>query len=286
MLLDSQSTNSGQHQALQHTSSPAFANDDVYAQLDQYRPIDLTQMEEVALLKRVEVKYVMPRTLLPNLLETLRESYSVLAVADQRLNRYRTLYFDTVGFDMYRRHHAGASDRYKVRSRTYVESDRSFLEVKHKTNKKRVTKSRIPTSDVVMDFDQGSATFVQDACPYDVGDIQPRLWNSYQRITLVSKHRKERVTLDIGLHFDWQGRSISLPHIAIAEVKQERFSHSSDFIGLMKQHHIRSGGFSKYCMGASLLYPDLKQNRFKAKHRLVTKLAGTGSMGGELNGLH
>jgi hypothetical protein len=30
----------------------------------------------------------------------------------------------------------------------------------------------------------------------------------------------------------------------------------------MRQHLIRPSGFSKYCVGASLLYPALKHNRF------------------------
>ena len=59
----------------------------------------------------------------------------------------------------------------------------------------------------------------------------------------------------------------------IAEVKQGRASHGAPFIRLMQAYHIRPTGFSKYCIGASLLYPDLKQNHFKQKHRLLAKLA-------------
>ncbi len=40
----------------------------------------------------------------------------------------------------------------------------------------------------------------------------------------------------------------------------------------MHQHCVRSTGFSKYCMGVSLLYPDVKHNNFKAKQRLVARL--------------
>jgi len=113
--------------------------------LDQFKPIHLNEMQRVALLKRVEVKYTLPDMLLPQILNTLNEHYDVVEVLGQRLNRYRTLYFDTDNFALYRRHHMGAADRYKIRSRTYVDSDSSFLEVKHKTNKKRVIKSRIET---------------------------------------------------------------------------------------------------------------------------------------------
>lgn len=246
---------------------------ELLTQLAQYEPIQLTQMQSVALLKRVEVKYVLPSALLPSILQALRPRYFVLKVAGHRLNRYRTLYFDTHDFAMYRRHHAGAANRFKVRSRTYVESGVSFLEIKHKTNKKRVIKSRIQTPDLVTEFDNHYANFVNSTAPYSVDEMQPRLWNSYQRITLVDKGLQERVTLDVGLRFQWHGRSVVLPHVAVAEVKQERLSQGSDFARLMRQHHMRSTGFSKYCIGASLLYPELKQNRFKKKHRLLAKLA-------------
>ena len=248
-------------------------NNELLASLAQYDPIYLEEMQGVALLNRVEVKYVLPRKLLPHLLNVLRTEYDVLEVGEQRLNRYRTLYFDTADFALYRRHHAGAADRFKVRSRTYVDSQSSFLEVKHKTNKKRVHKSRIQTPAMITALAGDTAGFVADACPYDAETMLPRLWNSYRRITLVDKMRSERVTLDVDLRFDWDNRSNVLPHVVVAEVKQERFSHSSKFMDAMRQHHIRSVGFSKYCMGASLLYPELKQNRFKNRHRLLAKLA-------------
>ncbi|MCB9137311.1 MAG: polyphosphate polymerase domain-containing protein [Caldilineaceae bacterium] len=248
-------------------------DDELKAGLERFQPIQLDAMESVALLKRVEVKYVMPAGMLPFILDALYDRYAVLEVAGQRLNRYRTLYFDTADFAMYRRHHAGAADRYKVRSRTYVDSDSSFLEVKHKTNRKRVIKSRIPTSEQINLLRGEAAGFVNDACPYDPNRMQPTLGNSYRRITLADTVRQERVTLDVDLRFDGAGRSVSLPHIVIAEVKQERFSQASEFIRLMHQYHVRRNGFSKYCMGASMVYPELKQNRFKKKHRLLARLA-------------
>lgn len=251
------------------------------SELSQFDPVYLSQMQDVALLKRIEMKYVLPSIMLPFLLDALRENYRVLEVEGHRLNRYHTLYFDTPDFAMYRRHHNRAADRFKVRSRIYIESGAAFLEVKHKTNKRRVNKSRIETPALLTDLNDDTASFVRDACPYAADAMQPRLWNSYRRITLVNRAMSERVTLDIDLCFDWAGRSVGFPGLVVAEVKQERFSYTSDFIRLMRQHHIRSTGFSKYCIGTSLLYPDLKHNRFKAKHRLLAKL-----MHGEPHDLH
>ncbi|MEZ4610529.1 MAG: hypothetical protein R2838_09850 [Caldilineaceae bacterium] len=71
------------------------------------------------MLKRVEVKYVLPRCVLPSILAALRTEYAVLE-AGQRLNRTARSTSTHDDFAMYRRHHAGAADRFKVR-RTYVD---------------------------------------------------------------------------------------------------------------------------------------------------------------------
>jgi hypothetical protein len=42
---------------------------------------------------------------------------------------------------------------------------------------------------------------------------------------------------------------------------------------------VRETSFSKYCMGVSILYPDVKHNRFKAKQRLVSRLTQGASYG-------
>ena len=44
------------------------------------------------------------------------------------------------------------------------------------------------------------------------------------------------------------------------------------FARLMRHYHVRDTSFSKYCMGVSLLYPDVKHNKFKAQQRLVARL--------------
>jgi hypothetical protein len=175
------------------------------------------------------------------------------------------------------RHHAGRQRRYKVRSRQYVESQRSFLEVKIKTNKDRTVKQRVETGNLVTWWTPEASRFTAAALPEDAGALEPKLWNSFARITLVSKHAAERLTLDLNLRFDdgWQG--ISLPGLAIAEVKQDGFNRQSDFVRQMRAMAIHANGFSKYCVGAALLYPQLKHNNFKDKLRLVEKLMGDNS---------
>jgi hypothetical protein len=66
--------------------------------LSTFNPISLDEMKEVALLDRSEVKYTMNLSALLASLPDLRTAYRALEVNGRRLNRYRTLYFDTEDF--------------------------------------------------------------------------------------------------------------------------------------------------------------------------------------------
>jgi hypothetical protein len=206
-------------------------------------------------------------------LAELRDTYRILIVAGRPLSRYRTLYFDTDDLALYRRHHAGAPDRYKVRAREYVDSRAAFLEVKHSTGGRRTVKRRISTEELVTALTPQAADFLAETCPYAADDLTAALWNSYTRITLVSKLRAERVTLDLDLAFVREADRAGFPGIVVAEVKYQGERHVSDFGRLMRAYHVRVTSFSKYCMGVSVLYPDVKHNKFKAKQRLVARLA-------------
>lgn len=244
--------------------------------LTPFSPITLAQTNHVALQDRAETKYFLHRQMLPELLTTLRTDYHLLVVEGEGASAYRTLYYDTADFALYHSHHAGALNRYKVRAREYVDSAVSFLEVKHKTNKKRTVKYRLPTAlfttTLTENDSAATTTFLQEACPFPTQTLQPVLWNRYRRITLVSKRSPERLTIDVDLHFSWQGKERALPQLVIAEVKQGGRKQQSPFIELMRAAHLHSNGFSKYCMGVTLLYPTVKANRFKKKQRAIAKL--------------
>lgn len=256
-----------------YSTSGAVPHETAAAILSGFDRISLAELSQVALLDRVEVKYLLPLSLLDEVLLSIQPAYRALVVEGQRLNHYRTLYFDTPDLAMYYRHHMGARNRYKVRARQYVESRYTFLEVKHKTNKQHTVKSRLSTTALVTSMNRTSVAFLRDKCPYNGIELVPQLWNTYTRMTLVSKTHCERVTIDLALAFAWQGRRLGFPNIVIAEVKRDGDAPDSDFITLMRQMGVRKQGFSKYCVGISLLYPEVKHNRFRAQHRLLARIS-------------
>lgn len=265
--------------ALQSVYTPDSANLPATPQLTQFlspfASITLAEMQNVALLDRVETKYVLHQQSLLPILSELQTHYRILSVSGERLSRYQTLYYDTPDFALYHSHHAGVLDRYKIRTREYVDSALTFLEVKHKTNKNRTVKYRLPIAQPPSLLAESAAadcsSFLQHNSPYSPHILQPVLWNRYRRITLVGKESAERITLDVDLSFDWQETQQALPNLVIAEVKQPG-RQQSPFIQKMRMAHIHEVSFSKYCMGATLIYPTLKANRFKKKQRQIDKL--------------
>ncbi len=240
--------------------------------LNSFSPISLKEMDSVALLNRIDTKFVMPIAQLWQALPTLQPDYKVLTMQGQRMNHYRTLYFDTPDFDLYHLHVNGRADRFKVRSREYIDSHISFLEVKHKTRKDRTIKSRIATDQPVVWMTEDAEDWLQNVLPYDSRSLEPKIWNTFTRITLVSKNQCERVTLDVDLAFYTAHKVIHLDGIAVAEVKVAGQDQVSNFLAQMRNQKIHPRGFSKYCIGTSLLYEQVKKNNLKSKLLWLNKI--------------
>jgi hypothetical protein len=159
-----------------------------------------------------------------------------------------------------------------VRERAYVDSDLAFLEVKCKANDDTTVKSRVRTPALSAQIARDAEPFLHAHYPYPVEHLEAQLRNAFQRITLVSTHSVERMTVDVGLQYVWNGKRISLSGIAVAEVKQDGFSMDSAFVQQMRALGVRPTGFSKYCIGISMLHPEVKHNRFNPQLRRIDQL--------------
>src|SRR5262245_48399908 len=108
----------------------------------RFEPLSLDQVGSATLLDRVDTKFLVPLSAVPQLIDGLADQYRALQVNGTRLGRYSTRYFDTPELALYHAHHAGRLPRYKVRVRSYLESREQYLEVKLKNNKGRTLKDR------------------------------------------------------------------------------------------------------------------------------------------------
>ncbi len=239
--------------------------------LNTYQSISLDEMDNVKLMDRMDTKYTFHISQLEQILPMVIDKYRVLEINGKRVSDYKTLYYDTTDFELYHKHHSGKLNRYKVRHRTYVDSNVGYLEVKFKNNKGRTLKERIKKKEVLFSWPDDAKQFLSKKTPYEPNTLIPTLWVNYSRITLVNKLSKERLTIDLNLEFKKDAVEKKLHQMVIAEVKQQK-SQSSPFIHTMKKLHIRIGSISKYCMAVAYTSPDVKTNQFKEKLLSIKKI--------------
>jgi hypothetical protein len=226
-------------------------------------------MENVALMNRLDTKFTFSVDALPVVLERVIPHYLILTTNDLRSHRYETLYFDTPALQHYTNHHNGIYARHKIRYRKYVDSGLCFFEIKTKNNQGRTIKQRIRRSDISSDIRGETQQFVRQTVPFFTNDVNPVLWVYFSRLTLVSKHSLERLTIDMDLSYRTAASSISFTGLVIAEMKRDRSVTRSPFVQAMRERRLHEGSISKYCLGIMSLYPKAKRNRFKERFRQI-----------------
>ena len=246
-------------------------NSAVTDKINQFDSISIQEMDGVKLMNRMDTKFIFNINELPTVLEEAKQYYKILDLKNKRISHYKTLYFDTKDFDLYNDHHSGKLNRYKIRHRTYVESNIGFLEVKFKNNKGRTIKTRIKEIEVPELHTGKAFEFLKKTLPFDPLILFPKIWINYSRITLVNNTTTERLTLDLNLEFEKDGKKELLNQLVIAEVKQDS-KIDSPFSDIMREKHIRQGSISKYCFGVVSSYKEVKKNNFKQKLSNVKKI--------------
>lgn len=263
--------------------------------------IDLDRIAAVRLMNRVDTKFLADERQCMRLFEEAADRYYVQAIGTVRACRYSTLYYDTPQWEMYHLHHNRRLTRQKVRTRTYVETGVSFLEVKNKSNKGRTRKLRMRIGGGIFTTapsDAEAAAFLRQKSSYAPDTLTPSLATRFVRVTLVNRAMTERLTIDFDLHFtnvragteeaergaaaasggadaerhrDANGTA-SLGGLAIIELKQDTTA-PSPMKEILARLRIKPFKISKYCIGEALTNPHVKRNRFKAKLRAIDKMS-------------
>jgi hypothetical protein len=243
--------------------------------LNSFTPIVLDQMNlKVQLLDRTDTKYLFSTYQLADILSHSIPSYTILSINEKRYGRYETRYFDTPDFSFYTKHHNGRLNRYKVRQRSYIDSNLHFFEIKFKSNKGRTIKKRIKVAETQSQLSPAEIRFLSSNSTIDASMLQEAVCIHYNRITLVSKNLDERVTIDFDLTYRFGNRQQQFPDLIIAEVKQPS-NGRSPFRAIMQSFHIQSFPMSKYCFGIASFVPEVKTNLFKPKLHYVNKISAS-----------
>ena len=116
-----------------------------------------------------------------------------------------------------------------------------------------------------------SKQFIEKATKKD-WELKPALHNYFQRFTLVNTRRSERVTIDLGLKYKTDSATKQFKNVVIVEVKQEKQNTRTPIYSILKSNRIRTVSFSKYCMGVSTVFTDIKSNKFKELNLKINHL--------------
>ncbi len=241
--------------------------------LDNLQPITLEQMQEIRLMNRTDTKFVTDKDKLMELLRLIQNKYFVQTTAGNRVANYKTVYWDTESHRFYLEHHNRRLPRQKVRVRTYIDSKKSFLEVKTKNNHGRTQKERMRVTCEEIIHEKRNEEFLHSMVQLEWGDLRPTVWNEFHRITLVNYDKTERLTIDFDVQFHNMetGKQATTGPLVVIELKRNRRT-TSPIIGLLRQLHIMPSGFSKYCIGSVMTNEHLKRNLFKKKMVKLDKI--------------
>jgi hypothetical protein len=239
--------------------------------IDQFNKVSLSDLDKVELMNRVDIKYFFHNNLVPEIFNALKDNYFALEINGLSMFGYNNIYYDTPDNQMYLSHHNGKLNRYKIRVRKYNQTNVSYLEIKFKNNKGRTIKNRIKRKEFEQSFDETELEFIKQHSPFDGNTLKPRIINDFYRITLVNRAFTERVTIDFAPDFRNSEKELTLNNLVIVEVKQDRATDLSQFTKLIHQYKVENHGFSKYCIGRSLL-ENIKKNNFKPLILTIKKL--------------
>ena len=172
----------------------------------------LAELNSVAgLLTRVDRKYLVPLTCAQNLVDGLAPHARVLAIDERRRFSYTSTYFDTPGLEAFMFAARKRRRRFKVRTRTYLDSGLCFLEVKTcgargSTVKRRMgyhadDASRLtgPGRAFVAACLAGAGVTGSAAAREVAAALRPVLTTTYERTTLHLPRAEARATIDTAL---------------------------------------------------------------------------------------
>ena len=234
---------------------------------------------EASLLTRIDRKYLVPPGDTQHVIGHLAPRAQVLQIDGLRHFRYASTYFDTPGLDAYFLAARKRRRRYKIRTRTYLDSGLCFLEVKTNGSREATVKDRFKydpddadrvTPDgrlFVIERLVESGTCSSDEARTIADALVPVMDSTYSRTTLHLPHDEARATFDTRLTWDLfgpdgkrLGQGVSVDHLNVVETKNPSTASPTDRL-LWNQGH-RPARISKYATGMALLHGKLPTNRW------------------------
>lgn len=231
-----------------------------------FEPIGLHELvDAAALTTRVDRKYPLDRRAAAAVLRDLHPATRVLEVDGARAMAYESVYFDTPDLLSYRMAAHGRRRRFKLRTRSYLDSEVSYLEVKTKGSRSATVKERIEYGledrDILTPDGREYAEAALDGIvehPEEL-ELEPTLITRYERTTLYLPGSGSRATIDTRLSFEGD-RTLHTPDLVVIETKSAGAACELD--RLLWAHGHRPASLSKFGTGLAALRPELPSTKW------------------------
>ena len=236
---------------------------------DRFDPVTLDALvAEASFLTRVDRKYVVPRAGLEHVIAALDPCTRVLEIDGTRDFAYESVYFDTPDLLSFRMAAQPRRRRFKLRTRSYLDTGTSYLEIKTRGARGTTVKDRDEydprdrgrlTDDARDDLAEAFTTIGLAA--ERAGELDATLLTRYRRATLLAPDGAGRATVDTALEWiEPDGHGFALPATAIVETKSG--ARPSDVDRALWRAGHRPATVSKYATGLAALHPALPRNRW------------------------
>ncbi|ROP50137.1 MULTISPECIES: polyphosphate polymerase domain-containing protein [unclassified Rathayibacter] len=240
------------------------------SRLQSFEAISLPELVgQASLQTRIDRKYLIPAGSLDAVLARLDDSTRVLEIGGRRDCDYESIYFDTPQLDSYHLAVRGRRRRFKIRTRTYLDSATSYLEVKTRGSRSSTVKERIDhpagrrdelTAEGLAYIDE---TLAATGIALDSRELGPVLSTEYARTTLFLPGSATRATIDTRLV--WRLRSaparvLDRPAVVVVETKSA--SRPSEVDRALWAEGHRPVSLSKYGTGMAAFRSELPANKW------------------------
>lgn len=264
---------------VQDVSVDEVVDGELAARLADLATISLAEVtESTGLLTRIDRKYLVPAGLVPAMVAELPLDTTVLEIDGARSFTYESVYFDSPELESYLSAARGRRSRFKVRTRTYVDSGGCMLEVKTRGGRGETVKERLPYDlDRRDEITPEGASFAEMLTGRtSIGDrLDPTLVTRYRRATLVAGSSDWRLTIDTDLECTTrssthpgcscpEGRVARVPGYVIVETKSMALATPAD--RWLWSQRVRPKSISKFGTGYAALHPEAPSNKW---HRVI-----------------
>lgn len=242
--------------------------------LERFEPISLTDLIAVAPLQtRVDRKYLVTPAQLDGLIADVPPEARILDIDGRRAFAYETVYFDTAERVSYLGAAYWRPARFKVRTRTYVDSNLCQLEVKVRDRRGRTVKHRIGHDPARRrELDRAAMGYLRQfgvVVPH-LTQLSPVLTTNYPRTTFMLEQTRMTVDHHVSCTAP-DGRRVVLDGVMVVETKSGL--QPSSFDRLLWAHGIRPRTISKFGVGLAVLEPGLPSNKWQRTIRQCVALA-------------